>query len=195
MSIVSTSPQWSVLRPRPEQFEEPGGRLHPGALRDIVDTIADTTELWSEHVRFDLSERFFTRLHFDRDFEVWLICWELGQDTLLHDHGGSVGAFAVARGSLIEDYGDLRGDALRTRTHRAGQSVAFGETYLHNLVNIFAEPTVTIHAYSRPLASMNFYCWLPSGAHHLREIGCDSPEPDTTALEAQASQLRAEVAS
>jgi Cysteine dioxygenase type I len=34
---------------------------------------------------------------------VWLICWDIGQDTLLHDHGGSVGAFAVARGSLLLD--------------------------------------------------------------------------------------------
>lgn len=197
MSILSTSAYWPELRRIARLVEETtaGPRVRPNALRDIVSTIAANPDAWSAHVRFELSERFFTRLHYADDFEVWLICWELGQDTLLHDHGGSVGAFSVARGSLIEDYGDMRGGQLRTRTHDAGQSVAFGEHYLHNLVNIFADPTVTVHAYARPLASMNFYCWLPSGAHHLREIACDSPEPDTAALEAVASQLRAGAAS
>lgn len=196
MSILSTSANWAELRPRPEQFErtDAGERLRPAALRDIVDTVAQTPTLWSPHVRFDLAERYFLRLHRDADFEVWLICWELGQDTLLHDHGGSVGAFSVATGSLVEDYGDLRGDGLRTRVHGAGGSAAFGVTYLHNLVNVSVEPAVTVHAYAKPLQTMNFYCWLPSGAHHLREISCDSPEPDTTALEHAATKLRAEMA-
>jgi hypothetical protein len=52
------------------------------------------------------------------------------------------------------------------------------------------EPTVSVHAYSPPLRSMNFYCWLPSGMHHLREIACENPEPDTRALESQAALLR-----
>jgi hypothetical protein len=37
---------------------------------------------------------------------------------------------------------------------------------------------------------MNFYCWLPTGTHLLRAIECDTPEPDTAMLEAQASVLR-----
>jgi hypothetical protein len=49
---------------------------------------------------------------------------------------------------------------------------------------------VSIHAYSPPLTAMNFYCWLPSGIHHLREVPCDTPEPDTTALETTAARLR-----
>lgn len=197
MSILSTSAHWPALRPLPEHYEpSPAGeRVRPAALRDMVSGIAATPDIWSAHVRFDLYERFFTRLHHAADFEVWLICWELGQDTLLHDHGGSVGSLAVASGALVEDYGDLGGRDLRTRTHRAGTSVAFGTDYLHNLVNVSAEPAVTVHAYSQPLRRMNFYCWLPTGMRHLREIACDSPEPDTTALEATASRLRAVVAS
>ncbi|WP_169515703.1 cysteine dioxygenase [Amycolatopsis nigrescens] len=181
------------LCPRPEDFEASaqGRRVRPAALRRTVSEIAARPELWSGQVRFDLTERYFTRLHRDDDFEIWLICWELGQDTLLHDHGGSVGAFSVASGNLVEDHGDLRGDGLRTRAHRAGDSVAFGPEYLHNLVNIATEPAVTVHAYSRPLSRMNFYCWLPSGPHHLREIPCDNPEPDTGDLEAAAARTRA----
>lgn len=162
----------------------------PAELRDIVGDLAERRDVWSASVRFDLTERYFARLRRDDDVEVWLICWDLGQDTLLHDHGGSVGAFTVVSGSLTEDFGSVSQDALRTRRHATGASVGFGADYVHNLVNVGMEPAVSIHAYSPPLRTMNFYCWLPTGIHHLREIPCDTPEPDTTALETQATLLR-----
>jgi hypothetical protein len=142
-----------------------------------VERIANSPDIWFSSVRFDLSDRYCRRLHRDDAHEVWLICWDLGQDTLLHDHGGSSGAFAVAQGGLIEDYGSVHLPTLRTRRHLAGSSVAFDVDYVHNLVNVGLRPTVSIHAYSPPLRAMNFYCWLPTGMHHLREILCDSPEP------------------
>ncbi|MQA06044.1 MAG: cysteine dioxygenase [Streptosporangiales bacterium] len=195
MSILSTSALWSSLRPEPEHFEDAasGRRLRPAVLRDMVTRIAATPDIWADYVRFDFYERHAVRLHFDDDFDVWLICWEFGQETLLHDHGGSVGSFAVARGALFEDYGDRRGSTLRTRELTTGESSAFGAEYLHNVVNVSATPAVSIHAYSLPLRAMNFFCWLPSGPRHLREIRCDTPEPDTTALEADAARMRAEV--
>ncbi|GAB1509543.1 cysteine dioxygenase [Actinophytocola sp. KF-1] len=160
------------------------------ALRDLVREIAADPSEWAGQVRFDLTERFYLRLRRTDDVEVWLICWDIGQDTLLHDHGGSSGAFTVVRGSLFEDFGSVDRPGLRTRRHAEGDTVGFGVDYLHNLVNVGTEPTVSIHAYSPPLRAMNFYCWLPTGMHHLREVPCDNPEPDTTALEAEAAQLR-----
>lgn len=162
----------------------------PARLRDVVDDLAHRRDEWSALVRFDLAERFFARLRRDDDVEVWLICWDLGQDTLLHDHGGSVGAFRVVSGSLVEDHGTVTRDRLHTRRHGAGDSVGFGADYVHNLVNVGLQPAVSIHAYSPPLRTMNFYCWLPTGIHHLRELRCDTPEPDTTALEVTAERLR-----
>jgi hypothetical protein len=163
-------------------------------LRTIVADIADSPERWSNLVRFDLTERFYSRLRVDgadeRAVEAWLICWDIGQDTLLHDHGGSRGAFTVTHGSLVEDFGAVGGAGLRTRRHTAGDTVGFDTDYLHNLVNVGTEPTVSIHAYSPPLRAMNFYCWLPTGMHHLREIPCATPEPDVGALEAEAATLR-----
>ncbi|WP_307855822.1 cysteine dioxygenase [Kibdelosporangium banguiense] len=160
-------------------------------LRNIVDSTANSPETWLSSVRYDLYQRHCVRLRREKKFEVWLICWDIGQDTLLHDHGGSVGVFAVAKGSLVEDYGTITQPELRTRRHTAGTSVGFGADYLHNLVNVGMEPTVSIHAYSPPLRVMNFYCWLPTGIHHLRAIDCDTPEPDSSMLETQAAALRA----
>jgi hypothetical protein len=159
-------------------------------LRNIVDSMAKSPEIWLSSVSFDLYQRHCVRLRRTEDFEVWLICWDIGQDTLLHDHGGSVGAFAVAQGALVEDYGAVDKPKLRTRRHPAGTSVGFGPDYLHNLVNVGMEPTVSIHAYSPPLRVMNFYCWLPTGMHHLRAIDCDMPEPDSSILETEAAALR-----
>nr|CTQ89700.1 hypothetical protein [Kibdelosporangium sp. MJ126-NF4] len=164
--------------------------LPAGQLRKIVETIAKSPDRWRAEVKFDLYERQCVRLSRDTTHEVWLICWDIGQDTLLHDHGGSVGAFAVARGSLVEDHGRVGSPRLRTRRHAEGASVGFGVDYLHNLVNVGMTSTVSIHAYSPPLRVMNFYCLLPSGTHHLRTIECDTPEPDTGMLEAEASALR-----
>jgi predicted metal-dependent enzyme (double-stranded beta helix superfamily) len=159
-------------------------------LRKTVREIAANSDSWANLVQFDLTERYYARLHRTDEVEVWLICWDIGQDTLLHDHGGSVGAFTVARGALFEDFGAVGHTGLRTRRHAAGDAVGFGADYLHNLVNVGTEPTVSVHAYSPPLNAMNFYCWLPTGMHHLREVVCDTPEPDTTALEAEAAALR-----
>jgi hypothetical protein len=146
-------------------------------LRHIVEDMANSPNIWSSSICFNLYERQCHRLRRDNDLEVWLICWDLGQDTLLHDHGGSVGAFAVARGALLEDYGAKHLPALRTRRHATGSVVGFGTDYVHNLVNVGLETTVSIHAYSPPLRVMNFYCWLPTGLHHVRELACDTPEP------------------
>lgn len=162
----------------------------PHQLRELVTrTVADPSQ-WADQVRFDLTERYFVRLHRTDDVEVWLICWDIGQDTLLHDHGGSTGAFTVARGSLFEDFGAVGRAGLRSRRHAAGDTVSFGADYLHNLVNVGIEPTVSVHAYSPPLRSMNYYCWLPTGMHHLREVACDNPEPATAMIEAEAASLR-----
>jgi hypothetical protein len=190
MHVHSAAPTISANSPR---------FYSPRQLRELVADIADSPERWSNVVRFDLTERFYSRLRLEsadeRAVEVWLICWDIGQDTLLHDHGGSSGAFTVTHGSLVEDFGTVGGTGLRTRRHTAGDTVGFGGDYLHNLVNVGTEPTVSIHAYSPPLRAMNFYCWLPTGMHHLREIPCATPEPDVTALEAQAAALREQAAS
>lgn len=165
--------------------------LPSGQLRNIVDSVANSPDTWLSSVSFDLYERHCVRLQRTDEYEVWLICWDIGQDTLLHDHGGSAGAFAVAKGALVEDYGAVDQPVLRTRRHPAGTSVGFGADYLHNLVNVGMEPTVSIHAYSPPLQVMNFYCWLPTGMHHLRAIDCDTPEPDSSMLETEVLALRA----
>ncbi|HNM86347.1 MAG TPA: cysteine dioxygenase family protein [Mycobacterium sp.] len=102
--------------------------------------------------------RWFTRLHGDDDLDVWLISWVPGRHTELHDHGGSLGALTVLAGALDEFRWD--GDRLRRRRLDAGDQAAFPLGWVHDVVwadSKVPAPTLSVHAYSPPLAAMSYY--------------------------------------
>ena len=80
------------------------GRLTATQLRAITTSLAARRELWSDLVVRDPDVRWYLPLHRSNSCDVWLLAWERGQDTDWHDHGGSSGSFAVADGSLTEQY-------------------------------------------------------------------------------------------
>ena len=107
-------------------------------------------------ISFDADQRWHRRIHQDRSIDIWLISWLPSQGTELHDHGGSAGALTVVRGELAEAC--YAGDgSLRERRHPAGRSIGFGGRHIHDVRNLSDAPAVSVHAYSRPLALMNYY--------------------------------------
>src|SRR5262245_62880859 len=74
-------------------------------LVEVVRAIAADSGWWRPRVRHQITRRHYERLVTADDHEVWLICWDVGQMTLLHDHGSSAGAFVVVEGALLEDHG------------------------------------------------------------------------------------------
>jgi len=118
-------------------------------------------------ISFDSDQRWHRRIHHDRSVDIWLISWLPSQGTELHDHGGSAGALTVVRGELAEAcyVGD---GALRERRHPAGRSIGFGSQHVHDVRNLSEAPAVSVHAYSRPLALMNYY--ELSGRGRLRTV-------------------------
>lgn len=134
------------------------GRLKRTQLAELARTIGQQEHLWRPLVRHDDAQRWYARLFYARNVEVWLIGWETGQDTQFHDHGGSSGAFYVAQGRLTEQYGNVEGSSgLSDRVHACGRTVPFGPAYVHNLGNSDAEPATSVHAYSPPLTTMTYY--------------------------------------
>ena len=102
--------------------------------------------------------RWFTRLRGDDDLDVWLISWVPGRHTELHDHGGSLGALTVLSGALDEYRWD--GDRLRRRRLDAGDQAAFPLGWVHDVAwapSKVPSPTLSVHAYSPPLAAMSYY--------------------------------------
>lgn len=128
--------------------------------------------------------RWFTRIHGDRDLDVWLISWVPGKATELHDHGESIGALTVVSGSLDEFH--WGGRQLRRRRLDAGDQAAFRRGWVHDVVWAPAgghtpaapvAPTLSVHAYSPPLTEMSYYR-VDGGLQHQRTELTDQPEAD-----------------
>lgn len=119
-------------------------------LSDLVTRLVRAEHVWRPLVRHDPRRRWYTRLLLSGVVEVWLIGWYPGQRTEVHDHGGALGALAVAEGAVDED--ECGGDwaTLRQHRHRAGALVNFEVEHVHRIVNRGQVNATTIHAYSPP---------------------------------------------
>jgi hypothetical protein len=88
-------------------------------------------ESWPVAVRFDPIDRWYARIAATVEQEVWLLTWLPGQETDLHDHGGSGGGFVVASGALTEE--TVVGGQLRTAVLDVGNGRQFGARYVHRV--------------------------------------------------------------
>jgi hypothetical protein len=157
---------------RPSAVRSASGptRLRLADLLHITDRTAD--EVLSgryDHVvppgGVPTDDRWFARLLGDDEVDVWLISWAPGHRTELHDHGGSLGALTLLSGSLDEFRWD--GERLRRRRLEAGDQAGFPLGWVHDVVwaptpavasvPSPAGPTLSVHAYSPPLAVMSYY--------------------------------------
>jgi rhodanese-related sulfurtransferase/predicted metal-dependent enzyme (double-stranded beta helix superfamily) len=196
-------PGWGVSPERQQEIVAalsgiaPGtGRLSAGQLRAITTSLAGRRELWSDLVVRDPDVRWYLPLHRSNSCDVWLLAWERGQDTDWHDHGGSSGSFAVADGSLTEQYRVPSGRLSRRRLSR-GQAVAFGPGHVHDVAHGGEGAATSIHAYSPPLVAMTYYTATDYGLIARETVAIDGPEggrgrggADTALARASASAAR-----
>jgi mannose-6-phosphate isomerase-like protein (cupin superfamily) len=132
--------------------------LSSQALRRVTADYAARSHLWTPLLRYGTSEHWSMRVHADDDVDIWLITWLQQQSTTLHDHGDSAGGFTVVSGRIRE--------YLASGTEyvvRAGQTRSFGPRQVHDVYNPYAEPAVSVHAYSPPLTQMSYYSLAPGG--------------------------------
>ena len=167
-----------------------------------VATLIDFTRLYADevaagkfpYVEYDERERWHQRLYRDRRIDIWLISWLPTQSTALHDHGGSSGAFTVIEGALVEtvdagavDAREALRPAVREITRRAGDSVAFGPAYIHDVRHAGSAPAVSVHAYSPPLTSMTYYDLDDTGLRPIVTVATDDPEHELAPTEVRAA--------
>jgi predicted metal-dependent enzyme (double-stranded beta helix superfamily) len=173
----------TLLQPRRAVRSRPStrraGNLALPDLVALVEAVASERRAWEPRVQFPHgADRWWTRLHADRRFDLWLLTWLPGHNTELHDHGPSAAAFAVVSGVLSE----VRiGSAGQSVTHpRAAGSVTWlapGE--LHNVSGAGHRPAISIHAYSPPLREMNYFALGDDGAPDLvRSVRTNQPEEE-----------------
>jgi Cysteine dioxygenase type I len=131
-------------------------------------------------IQFDAEQRWHQRIFADERLDVWLLSWLPTQGTELHDHGGSSGGFTVVEGSLDEAVFRPGAPGARLLEHHrsTGSGVGFGPHYVHDVRNLSSAPAVSVHVYSPPLSSMNYYDIDEAGAlERIATLITDDPEP------------------
>lgn len=128
----------------------------------MVDGLAEGVTAEALRVRRGELRRYERILSTD-DYEVWLIAWAPTGACHLHDHGGSGGALRVVAGNLLEAATDLVDRRpLQTVSIAPGEYVAFGAQRVHEVWNPGPAPALSVHAYSPPLSTMQFYDARPA---------------------------------
>ena len=150
----------------------------PDTLVPYVRSLADDPDLWRPHVRFDAGRRHWSRLPTRLDVDVWLLTWLPDQGTDLHDHGDSAAALTVVQGRLTEVRAD-RGGTLSSVQLGVGASHWVAPGVVHDIVNRFSEPAVSIHVYAPRLQRMTF--WRPRRGQLVRQRTVVSSEPEVAA--------------
>lgn len=115
---------------------------------------------WDVAPRFDPARRWYHRLLDEPGLEAWLLTWLPGQQTDLHDHGGSAGAFVVVSGTLTERTAQAAPGGAAAFTDRAltaGAGRQFGEHHVHQIRNAGPVPAVSVHVYGPELSTMTRY--------------------------------------
>ncbi|MFB9311530.1 cysteine dioxygenase [Nocardioides plantarum] len=139
----------------------PGRDLTTPELLAFVRELASRPDLWADHVRHDGEGRHFVSLYRDSDIDVWLLCWNLEDDTGWHDHDTSAGAVAVTAGALTESRPRLGGEPV-VKTVTVGGTLDFGPDHIHRMGGA-VDGSVSIHAYSPPLWRMGQYSISDTG--------------------------------
>jgi hypothetical protein len=164
----------------------PPRNLDRDELRTLVDRLAAAPERWRAHVSFSGGKRHYVSLHRDEYVDIWLLCWNRGDDTGWHDHDISSGAVRVVRGAVRESNPRIGGQPV-VRVVPAGGSFSFGPDHIHRLAGE-DEQAVSIHAYSPPLWRLGQYSIDGDGvmrrvsvsyADELRPIDLVPPTPPT----------------
>ena len=152
-------------------------------LREFVETLAGTPELWRDRVRHSADGRVYEQIWDDELVNAWVICWSEDQDTGFHDHDESTAAIAVISGQVREDRLRL-GSPPTSQVIRAGSSFTVPPEAIHRVLHSGNRPAVTVHAYSPPL--------VRSGAYRIGEHGELLREVLTVEEELRAEALAAE---
>jgi predicted metal-dependent enzyme (double-stranded beta helix superfamily) len=153
--------------PVPDLDRVAASLVSPARLGQLASSVA-AAQSWRSILRFTADHRWYRRLALTDDYEIWLLSWLPGQHTGFHDHGDAAGAFAVAQGELRESLASPGRRSVTGRMAGPGCVTSFDSPHVHDVANVSAEPAVSVHAYSPPLAAMRRYEMTGSGLALVR---------------------------
>ena len=120
----------------------------------IAATITRTSSRWPALPAEHSTERTGARVLSNETFDVWLLRWPRGTGVDPHDHGASVGGFAVVEGVLEEIR--WRDGVRSSHVVRPGQVATVERGVVHDVVGV-TDGALSVHVYAPPLRAMTFY--------------------------------------
>lgn len=128
----------------------------PKRFGDIFQSINLPIEAYSNFCSWS-SESYTRNCIFENEkFELILICWQKGQSTLIHDHGGEECWVKVVKGSFKETIYNLNKNNKLTKV-KALVSNVNEVTYMidfmgyHRLENLSDKNSISLHLYAKPI--------------------------------------------
>jgi predicted metal-dependent enzyme (double-stranded beta helix superfamily) len=116
---------------------------------------------WNDHVKF-CKEKYAKHPVLENEhIAIFVICWEVGQFSCIHDHPENGCLMRTLSGKLIENvYANNNGQFEVCKTNaldKDGVSYIQGKNGLHNIRNGCDGKTVSLHVYSPPGHKTVFY--------------------------------------
>jgi mannose-6-phosphate isomerase-like protein (cupin superfamily) len=132
-------------------------------LQDFAADLAAKPECWRHHVRHATGGRVYEQIWSDENVNAWVICWSEDDDTGFHDHDESAAGITVVSGRVREERLAI-GFSPLGREFGPGANLYVPPVAIHRVLHAGEEPSVTIHAYSPPLARTGAYRISADGA-------------------------------
>lgn len=129
----------------------------------------------------------YTKPHYFRktiektaDYEVVLVAFEAGQQTSIHDHGGSECVMRCLHGRFLESTFDITADGIwhyqGSGIIEANQVFHVSTVQHHQVTGLNRGGTILINFYSPPLPERNEdEEWAKKSAETLKEWGKENP--------------------
>jgi cysteine dioxygenase len=144
---------------------------HDGLTEDILYQLVKRLEidacLLAPYIQFNEGHYARNVLYRDDKFEAICLCWEPGQGTAIHNHGGSFGVVYVFEGEMEVDCYKRNDDGSRpgfadlscvvTMRGGAGTLLLDRAGSVHRLVNRGTKRCISLHFYANPLATMELF--------------------------------------
>ena len=130
-------------------------------LFECIDLVLDYDgDDWREHVSFSKTN-YSRNLVFKDDYiEMLIICWDVNQESGIHDHPDRGCILRVLEGVIIEDVFKMKnGVLIKDELNLCCEnkiSYRIGKNGLHNIIN-GKEKTISLHIYAPPEYKPNYF--------------------------------------
>lgn len=114
---------------------------------------------WQNYESFDESQYIKNLVFRNDNYEMFIVCWNSKQGSLIHDHADNGCVLKILKGKLIEYRYNTDNLELKELSCLTKDSISYidNEIGYHKIINDTKSETVSLHIYSPPRYEGNIY--------------------------------------